>query len=233
MRLWQVVTSLWVFCCAAGLFGCASGPVMIDGRPVARKELVYTGQPYRVRYTGAHPLAEQAPPDLRGDGGWIGGAVCGVDVQYGVEHRGDHVQLVGTLDNQLTSQIRVGAGGGVLSIVGSIGRRGVDLRVGRDGIVGGVGRRRFQLLLEGEQLVERFRVAQRPGVLVTLKLNGLDALLQMAPAAQGAVVPLMLACLMENFEDGLVNDQAEFGFGGPAGAMPTRRVSLEGGGGAR
>src|SRR5690349_14306076 len=118
----------WALLCLAGCAG--GGAVVVDGRQVARQRLEFTGAPYSLRHEGAHPLGARGPSTgLNSDGGSISGRVCGVDVQYDVTHQGDHVQLVGTLDNQQTGQMRVEDRGGVRVFTGAAGDRAVDLRL--------------------------------------------------------------------------------------------------------
>src|SRR5262245_1829312 len=85
----------------AALVACATTPttVIIDGKEVPRLTQEFTGQPYSIRHSGAHPRPGGASSGLRSPGGSITGVVCGAGVQFDVEHLGDHVQLTGFIDS--------------------------------------------------------------------------------------------------------------------------------------
>ena len=75
---------------------------------MARPTLDFTGQPYQIKHEGAHPRPGNPSSGLRDGGGRIHGNVCGMFVDFDVSHKGDHVQLVGSIDNQLAAAIECG-----------------------------------------------------------------------------------------------------------------------------
>jgi hypothetical protein len=201
--------------------GCGGpGRVVIDGRQVSRQQLQFTGWPYGLRHRDAHPGgAAGASTGLRGDGGTITGRVCGVDVLYQVEHRGEAVQLVGTLDNEFPAQLRVDDRDGSAHITGALATKVVDLRVGGDGLVGYVGRFPFRLPRQGDSLHESVML-NNSGVVRRYGIGGFSELLRMPPAAQAALLPLFLDCLLESVWRRDNEIEAVFRFGGPEGSLP-------------
>src|SRR5207302_1216223 len=108
--------------CLLGLLaGCAAATTaVIDGQVVPRLNVELTGQPYIVHHRGAHPRPGSPSGGLRDSGGTITGQVCGADIDYGVEHKGDHVQLVGFVDGSLASQVRAEEKVGVRLFTGAL-----------------------------------------------------------------------------------------------------------------
>jgi hypothetical protein len=78
---------------ALAYVSCAAAPktAVVDGRTVPRPTLDFGGHPYSLRHQGAHPRPNGPSDGLTDAGGTITGRVCGMNVDYGVEHRGDHV----------------------------------------------------------------------------------------------------------------------------------------------
>jgi hypothetical protein len=221
------------------LAACSATPatVIIDGREVPRITQEFAGQPYTVRHSRAHPQPGGPSGGLRSPGGSITGLVCGADVQYEVEHRGDHVQLIGFVDSgigadaRVDAQIRVTDRQGQRFIVGQIGTLAVDLRLRPNELVGwagahGVAVDGFQLKQVGDDLIGTLRLRRNEGQTINIKLTGRDALWAMTPAAQAAVVPLVLVCLQWHPGFLLGNDPEVMGFGGKAGAMPRGTLKL-------
>src|SRR5215475_829075 len=87
--------------------GCATVPktALVDGKEVPRLMLDLTGQPYQIKHEGAHPKPGGPSSGLRAAGGSIHGHVCGMFIDFDVTHKGDHVQLVGSIDNRTPAQI--------------------------------------------------------------------------------------------------------------------------------
>ena len=200
--------------------GCTPlGPVTINGKLVPRERLTFTGWPYTLTHDNAHPRgAEGASTGLRDAGGGIKGRVCGANVNLEVEHKGDGVQLVGTVDGEFTMQLWAEDKAGVLTITGSLATQVVNLRLGRDGLLGYVGRFPYELLREGDRLVRRIRVNN--GAVRTYEIPGFQDLLAMPPADQAALLPLFLDCTLESawLRDNNVADK--FRFGGPGADAP-------------
>lgn len=216
--------------CALGLLlsGCISSTVEIGGVQVPRQNLTFTGQPYHVRHDKVHPGHGGAAGGLSGAGGAIAGQVCGVDVVYDVTHSPDHTQLVGTLDNEFTSQIRVQDVRGMRIITGSLASMAVDLRLTPSDIVGYVGRRGFGLHWDGDSFSDQIRITNFNDVTLTRSIGGKEALWQMPAADQAAIVPLMLTCLMSYFEheQHYTVNFPPLRFGGQTGALPRKMIVL-------
>ena len=90
-----------MFAAAVATAGCAAPKTaIVDGKKVPRLTLEFTGNPYSIKHDGAHPRPGGPSSGLRDAGGGIRGRVCGMLVDFDVTHKGDHVQLVGSIDNQ-------------------------------------------------------------------------------------------------------------------------------------
>src|SRR4051794_31968723 len=113
----------------AGLMtGCATVPrtAIVDGKEVPRLNLDLGGQPYWVQHTGAHPRPGGPSSGLRDAGGAIRGRVCGMFIDLDAAHRGDRVQVVGSIDNRKPAAIAVSEADGVRHFTGNLGGAGVD-----------------------------------------------------------------------------------------------------------
>src|SRR6266511_970166 len=95
--------------CALAAGGCAGVPktAVVDGQTVPRLALEYGGQPYAIKHEGAHPRPGNPSGGLRDAGGSIRGRVCGMFVDLDVSHKGDRVELVGSIDNRMPTAITV------------------------------------------------------------------------------------------------------------------------------
>ena len=205
--------------------GCASAPktAIVDGREVPRLTLQFTGQPYEIKHDGAHPRPGGASSGLNDNGGVIHGRICGMFIDFDVAHKGDHVQLVGSIDNRMPAAIDVSeSADGTRHFSGNLGGLGIDFVASPQMMQGHVGIRVFAL----DGVPDLYRGYMRiPGTLdVTgskqrgsVVLYGLAALWRMPPADQAAVLPAIMTCSGIQFGFG---DALRVGFGGPATDRP-------------
>jgi hypothetical protein len=197
--------------------GCAPTTAVVDGKTVPRLSLEFSGQPFAVRQTAAHPQPGGASSGLRDYGGHIEGNVCGLDVSYEVQHEGDHLRLSGFVDDDsYVSALTVRDEGRVSrAISGSLTSNGggsvnLDLRYNR--VRGNVGLRVFDLGREGDHYVGSVTIGQSLRALA--RINGADALWTLPPAVQAVVLPALLTCNAVELEDRL-RGALVVGFGGP------------------
>lgn len=221
------VFALVIGCALALGAGCATTPptAVVNGQTVPRLSQEYVGQYYGVRHSLAHPNPGGPSGGLNDAGGKISGQVCGMDIDYDVTHRGDHVQLVGILDGgRFNSQIQVRDVDGVRRITGNVGSSAVDLHLLSGALVGTSGYRQYRVQQVGDRMIGKMR-AVNTDFLSDVTINGRDALWQMTPAAQGAVVPSLLTCFIAKI--GMFGrSPLTVGFGGQAGAQPRDSSSL-------
>jgi hypothetical protein len=208
------------------LAGCAPTTAMVDGKTVPRPTFSFTGNPYSVTHRRAHPRPGGPSSGLSDDGGTIGGDVCGMQIDYGVEHRGDHVQLVGFIDGDHPSELAIRDENGRRHITGSLDKLGVDLVLTGDHLEGHAGLRVVSLSLQDGALSGAMRLPNawnyvRGGnAVVRATLDGRDALWALPPADQAALIPLVLSCHMSSSDPrGAITD-FHAGFGGPAQSAP-------------
>jgi hypothetical protein len=204
--------------------GCAGTPktAIVDGREVPRLTLEYSGQPYTVKHEGAHPRPGGASSGLKGAGGGIRGRVCGMLVDFDVTHKGDHVQVVGSIDNQIEAAIDVSEQNGARHFTGNLGGLAVDFVASPSMMEGHVGVRVFVIETAGDAYHGFMRI---PGLLdvnggkqrIGVNITGLKALWAMPPADQAAVLPAIFSCSSSQFR---VLDSLEVGFGGDATDRP-------------
>jgi hypothetical protein len=211
--------------------GCAGVPktAIVDGKEVPRLSQEFDGQPYTVRHEGAHPRPGGASSGLSDAGGAIRGRVCGMLVDFDVTHKGDHVQIVGSIDNHIPAAIDVSeAGDGVRHFTGNLGGLGVDFLLAKTDVQGHVGIRVFALEAAGDGYQGFMRIPgtldvdggkQRAGV----TLSGREALWSMPPADQAAVVPAIMTCGGMQFHTG---DPLAVGFGGQATDRPPETSAI-------
>jgi hypothetical protein len=202
--------------------GCLSSTVVVNGVRVPRQNANFTGHPYTLRHVGIHPGHEGRAGGLSDAGGVISGQVCGVDVVFDVTHDQGGTQLVGSLNNEHPSHLRVVDSGGARAITGQLATMVVDLRVRPQQITGYVGRRGYNMRWDGEQFRQIWRVANFGQVALEHRILGKDALWQMPAADQAVLLPLMLACLAAYFEHEThyTASPPPLRFGGPVGALP-------------
>lgn len=224
-------------CALAALAGCAPTTAIVDGHRVPRLDLAFTGDPYSVTHRRAHPRPRGPSSGLTGDGGTIAGEVCGMQIDYGVEHRRDHVQLTGFIDGGHPTELVVRDANGARRITGNLGDLGVDLSLTGDHLEGHAGLRVVSLSLESGALVGFLRQpnpaapgGDKEGV-IPAKLDGRDALWGMPPADQAALVPLLLACRAHQAGAPLGDFHAAFG--GPPRRVPPGSLALGPDGGYR
>jgi hypothetical protein len=204
--------------------GCATAPktAVIDGKVVPRLTMLFTGQPYEVKHEGAYPKPGGPSSGVRAAGGSIHGHVCGMFVDFDVTHKGDHVQLVGSIDNRTSAEIDVAEENGMRHFTGSLGNLGIDFIAGTGGMQGHVGIRVFALDLVDDgadykgfmRIPGLFDVKNTEGRL-PVTVHGPQALWDMPPADQAALLPAIFTCSNTQFR---VVDGLDVGFGG----KPTR-----------
>ena len=226
------------------LTGCATTTTVVDGVVVPRIKQVWIGQPYLVEHERAHPRPRGPSSGLHDDGGSLGGRVCGMDIIYSVEHAGDHVQLIGFVDQSYPSQLQVHDTAGERHISGNVSGHSVELTLKSDEISGHVGVRVIHVVQEGDRLVGHMRSSAavksrdlrvRPGsggeVMVgsdapfPVVLTGRDALWSMPAAAQAAILPNLLMCQMSIGSWGPTQPWTG-GFGGEATDSPIKSSTL-------
>jgi hypothetical protein len=208
------------------LAGCAAVPktAVVDGKEVPRLTLEYGGQPFTVKHEGAHPRPGGPSDGLRDSGGSIRGRVCGMLVDLDVNHRGDRVEVVGSLDNHISVAITVSEKGGVRQFTGNLGNAGVEFALAPDDMKGHVGVRVFALEATGDLYQGRMRI---PGLLgsgtIGVQVGGKSGLWSMPPADQAAVLPAIMTCSGIQFTmvGGLI-----VGFGGTVTDRPPETSSL-------
>ena len=207
--------------------GCATVPktAIVDGKEVPRLTLAFTGQPYEVKHEGAHPQPGSPSGGLRSAGGSIHGRICGMFIDFDVTHKGDHVQLVGSIDNRMPAAIDVSEeAGGQRHFTGNLGGLGVDFIANKSTMQGHVGIRVFavELIPEANGYGGYMRI---PGLLdvngskqrLAVQLRGAPALWQMPPADQAAILPAILTCGGAQFT---MVSAIDVGFGGAATDLP-------------
>jgi hypothetical protein len=200
------------------IVGCAPSMAVVDGLAVARPTLRFSGRPYRITHHSAHPRPRGPSSGLQGEGGRISGQVCGLDVSYHVSHQGDHVQLLGRIAGGAPSWIEVRDEQRGRSIRGTIGQWPVALRLAATGVEGDVGGWRVQLRNVRDALADL--VIFPGGARSAVGLTGRGALWDMPAADQGAVLPLMMACLHVTLIQHAERTGLLLGFGDRAAAPP-------------
>ncbi len=195
---------------------------IVDGKEVPRLTVEFNGQPYSMKHEGAHPRPGGPSSGLRDAGGSIRGRVCGMFVDFDVTHKGDHVQIVGSIDDHLDASIDVSEANGVRHFTGKLGSLGVDFVASPTAMEGHVGIRVFAVETVGDDYQGYMRI---PGLLdvnggkqrLGIMLHGRTALWAMPPADQAAILPAILTCGDAQFA---VMSSVEVGFGGTATDRP-------------
>jgi hypothetical protein len=163
--------------------GCAGVPknAIVDGKQVPRLQLSYSGQPYDIKHEGAHPRPRGPSDGLDDAGGSIRGRVCGMLIDFDVNHRGDHVDLVGSIDNAAPAAITVTDRDGVRTFTGNLGKLAIEFSLTRDDVRGHVGIRAFVMENRGDGYAGHMRI---PGLLgsgtITVRITGQAALWSVA-----------------------------------------------------
>ena len=218
--------------CALGFVavGCASaGPVMIDGHPVARLTHQFSGQPFTVKHDNAHPQPGDPSGGVSGDGGSIRGRICGMFYDADVKHEGDHVQLVGSLDNRYALAIGVRGTHDALHFTGNLGGLGVEFTADPQRIEGHVGLRVILVQRVGDEYRGLLRI---PGLLgngtLGIVVHGASSLWTMPPADIAAVLPALFTC--NGFHRLHIVSAISVGFGGQFTDAPPDSSSVSSGG---
>ncbi|HWE29147.1 MAG TPA: hypothetical protein VHB97_14160 [Polyangia bacterium] len=193
-----------------------------------RLTLEFNGQPFTVKHEGAHPRPGGASSGLRDAGGAIRGRVCGMLVDFDVTHKGDHVQIVGSIDNHIDAAIEVSEHDGARHFTGNLGPLAVDFVAAPSLMEGHVGIRVFALETAGDVYHGFMRI---PGLLdidggkqrIGVAVAGRDALWAMPPADQAAVLPAIFTCGSTQFR---VVDSVVVGFGGDATDRPSETSAV-------
>jgi hypothetical protein len=210
--------------------GCA-GPrtVMIDGREVQRPAYQFSGQPFTVKHESAYPQAGDPSSGLRAGGGSIRGRVCGMNLDLDVDHKGDHVQLVGSIDNRAPFAVDVRGGSSALHFTGNLSGLGVDFVADESKIEGHVGLRVFSLDRENDGYQGFMHV---PGLLgdgrMGIMIRGAAALWKMPAADIGAVLPALITC--DGFRRKRIVSAVQVGIGGTLTDAPPESSSVFSGG---
>ena len=208
----------------AAATGCAAPKTaIVDGKPVPRFTLEFSGNSYSIKHEGAHPRPGGPSSGLRDAGGGIRGRVCGMLVDFDVTHKGDHVQVVGSIDNLVSGSIDVSEERGVRHFTGDLGGLAVDFLAGPAIMEGHVGIRVFSIEGGADNAYHGFM--RIPGLLdvnggkqrIGLTVTGIKALWEMPPADQAAVLPAIFTCGSTQFR---IVDSLEVGFGGGATDRP-------------
>ena len=215
--------------------GCASSPkaaktVLVNGQEMPRINLTFTGQPYTVMHKNAHPMPGGPSSGVVASGGAILGRICGVDINYDVKHKGDHIFINGVVSgstSQYNANITVRDVNGVRLITGDFGAQAgygaIDLQVTDTEITGRVGRRRFKLKAEGDQLVGHLNWSSDHEAPV--QVNGYAAMRELPPADLAAILPPLLTCNGREIER-LGQGGLTVGFGGAPTSDPSETSSI-------
>ncbi len=209
------------------LLGCALGPVVIDGKPVARVNHVFVGQPFHVTHKEAHPRPGGPSAGTQGAGGDISGNVCGMSVNLSVEHRRDHVVISGFLDGQAPMDVTIREVNGYHRIKGGMGYHNVDLSLFGNRLIGWIGHCKVDMSTgpdpQANHLVQMVNIQGTPRALI---LSGVNALWAMPAADQAATLPLLLQCQLSQMWNHFGADPPAIGFGGKESAVPIGTMSL-------
>jgi hypothetical protein len=178
---------------ALGLAGCAT-----SGRTTAQR---FTGYPY----------------DVHDEGNRVSGLVCGVNVDFSVDHRGDATVVSGFGGRSVYMEVR--DQGGARHVTGSLGagpnRGELDLTVTPERVTGRAGIRDVNLVAAGDEYRGHYTVLNQPGQ-APMTIEGRGELLKLPAAELGALMPTMVNC------EGPVGRPVVWGpvairFGGPPG----------------
>jgi hypothetical protein len=183
----------WGLALLVGIAGCATTQ--------ARSAQRFTGYPYDITSTGDR----------------ISGLVCGVNVEYSVSHRAGQTDVNGFGGRSVFIQVRDNGPERHItgSLGGSVARGQLDVTLTPTRLVGRAGIRDLDLVAAGDSYRGRYEVRNEIGS-APMVVEGRSALLDLPPAALGALVPAMLNC------EGPVGRPVMHGpvairFGGPPG----------------
>jgi hypothetical protein len=217
---------LVVLALATVAVGCAgAGPVIIDGQSVPRPTYQFSGRPFTVKHEGAYPRPSEPSSGLRAAGGSIRGRVCGMFVDADADHKGDHVQLVGSLDNKYPLAIDVRGSANSMHFTGNLYGLAVDFIANPQKVEGHVGLRVFSVERTGDDYVGLMRLPTlvNKGIF-NVTVHGATALWSIPAADLGVVLPALMTC------DGLRRQHQvsgiEVGFGGDFADAPPESSSV-------
>ena len=161
----------WILATLIGVAGCATG-----GAKTAQR---YTGYPY----------------DVHDEGNRVSGLVCGVNVDYSVQQRGDATMVSGFGGRSQFIEVR--DQNGARHITGSLGagpdRGELDITLTADRLSGRAGIRDVNLAAVGDKYEGRYTVRNQPGA-AAMTVEGRSELMKLPPAELGALMPGMLNC---------------------------------------
>ncbi len=161
----------WILATLVGVAGCATG-----GAKTAQR---FTGYPY----------------DVHDEGNRVSGLVCGLNVDYSVEQRGNGARVSGFGGRSQFIEVR--DDNGARHVTGSLGagpdRGELDLTIAPDGVKGRVGIRDVDLVARGDTYQGRYTVRNQPGS-APMTIDGRSELLKLPAADLGALVPGMFLC---------------------------------------
>jgi len=178
-----------------------------------------------VKHESAHPRPGAASGGLRAGGGSIRGRVCGMLLDLDVDHKGDKVQLVGSIDNGAPFAIDVRGTTTALHFTGNLSGLGVDFVLEGDKLEGHVGLRVFSMDREGDVYRGYMHV---PGLLgdgrLSIRVRGATALWTMPAADLGAVLPALVTC--DGFRGKRIVSAIDVGVGGAGTDVPSESSSV-------
>jgi hypothetical protein len=225
-----VCLGLWTVGCASSGQGGKVKTVMVNGQAMPLVNLTFTGQPYTVNHKKAHPMPGGPSSGVVGPGGLIIGRVCGIDINYDVKHQGEKVFLNGVVsgfDTQFNANVTIRDTDGARVITGDLGARAgfgaIDLRLTDTQITGRVGRRVFDVKVDGDRLTGRLKFASDREAPV--EINGFAAMRELPPADLAAILPPLLTCNGREIEQ-LNQAGLSVGFGGTATNHPSETSSI-------
>lgn len=146
--------------------------------------------------TGSHPAQRftGTPYDVKDEGDRITGLVCGVAVDYTVDHQGGRTVL-GSFGRPAHLEVtRDGAGRHIVGTLGThVGADEVDLTLRPEGLTGRAGLRDFDLAADGDRLHGAMTTLHVQGA-TEATVDGRSTLAAMPDALVAAVLPSLLNC---------------------------------------
>lgn len=204
--------------------GCAGVPktAIVDGREVPRLTVQLSGNPYQLKHEGAHPRPGGPSSGLHDAGGSIRGRVCGMFVDLEAQHKTDHVEVIGSVDNHYPLSLSLDEKGGVRHYYGNIGDLGVDFTRDASRISGSVGRRTFVLDLDGDVYKGFLKTPKARGAHLEpmeASLAGKPALDALPAVDEAVILPAILTCQTAGGQYSAVG-ALDLGIGGEAKDRP-------------